>query len=455
LRDILFTIVYISFAIPALTRPWLGILIWACLEYMSPYRLCYGFANSSVPWVYISAIVTLIGFVLSRDRKSFPLTRETILMILFSLWMIFTTFFALNPDGAWDGLDRALKIQFFIFATLAIMGTRRRLQALIWVIAVSIGFYAIKGGVFALLSGGAYIVRGPENTFIGDNNDLALAIVTIIPLLRYLQLKVERPWVRKGLGGAIALSVLAVLASYSRAGLIALGTVLVLMILKSRRRILLGCALAGAFVLTVSFMPEKWFDRMSTIQQYQDDASAIGRLNAWGFAWNVAKDRPITGGGFQVFTPELFPRYASDSENYHEAHNIFLKILAEQGFPGLFLFLAMGFCTWRTMVWVRRHALNHPSATWASDPVSMIQVSLIGYAVGGVFSNLAYFDLPYNLMAIVVLYKLCLREQTNYAKDRAPEDGESFEHGAFPDRIDALEDHSQGPAWLTGSVRQS
>jgi hypothetical protein len=33
----------------------------------------------------------------------------------------------------------------------------------------------------------------------------------------------------------------------------------------------------------------------------------------------------------------------------------------------------------------------------------MVQVSLVGYAVGGAFLSLAYFDLPYNMMVMVVL----------------------------------------------------
>lgn len=33
----------------------------------------------------------------------------------------------------------------------------------------------------------------------------------------------------------------------------------------------------------------------------------------------------------------------------------------------------------------------------------MVQVSLLGYAVGGAFLSLAYFDLPYNMMVMVVL----------------------------------------------------
>jgi O-antigen ligase len=44
-------------------------------------------------------------------------------------------------------------------------------------------------------------------------------------------------------------------------------------------------------------MPQQWYDRMSTIQTYDQDQSAIGRINAWHMAYNMAKDRPL-GGGF-------------------------------------------------------------------------------------------------------------------------------------------------------------
>jgi hypothetical protein len=33
----------------------------------------------------------------------------------------------------------------------------------------------------------------------------------------------------------------------------------------------------------------------------------------------------------------------------------------------------------------------------------MIQVSLVGYAAGGAFLGMAYFDLPYHLMIILLL----------------------------------------------------
>jgi len=41
----------------------------------------------------------------------------------------------------------------------------------------------------------------------------------------------------------------------------------------------------------------------------------------------------------------------------------------------------------------------------------MIQVSLIGYAVGGAFLNLSYYDVPYFLLAALALTRVLVEKQ--------------------------------------------
>jgi len=48
----------------------------------------------------------------------------------------------------------------------------------------------------------------------------------------------------------------------------------------------------------------------------------------------------------------------------------------------------------------------------------MIQVSLVGYAVGGAFLNLAYFDVPYYLLAAVVLTRVLVEKELSGAVER-------------------------------------
>ena len=55
---------------------------------------------------------------------------------------------------------------------------------------------------------------------------------------------------------------------------------------------------------------------------------------------------------------------------------------------------------WADTSWLRKHAAAHPEAEWAAHLGAMCQVALVGYAVGGAFLSLAYFDLPYNILII-------------------------------------------------------
>jgi len=59
--------------------------------------------------------------------------------------------------------------------------------------------------------------------------------------------------------------------------------------------------------------------------------------------------------------------------------------------------------TWRWAGWLRTYAKADAETEWASVLGAMVQASLAGYAVGGAFLSLAYFDLPYNLLVLVVV----------------------------------------------------
>jgi probable O-glycosylation ligase (exosortase A-associated) len=164
-------------------------------------------------------------------------------------------------------------------------------------------------------------------------------------------------------------------------------------------------------------MPDEFYERMDTIKTYNQDASAMGRINAWTFAWNLALDRPIVGGGFNTFDPELFKQYAPNPLDFHDAHSIYFEMLAEHGFVGLGLFIALFVAAFRNAGWLRRQAQDRPDLRWAGDLGSMVQVCIAGYAVGGAFLGLAYFDLPYHFVAFVVLARLFVERELADTKE--------------------------------------
>jgi probable O-glycosylation ligase (exosortase A-associated) len=401
MRDLFVTGVIFSLIPFVFKRPWLGILLWSWLAYMNPHRLAWGFAHD-FPFSMIVGLVTIASFFASKEKKDMPWTRETVLLLIFVGWMFTTTVFAFYPQFAWFQWDKVWKIQFMAFLTALIITDRHKLHWLVWMIALSLGFYGVKGGIFTIMKGGVHRVQGPDGTFFGGNNEIALALVMTIPLIRYLHLQARQTWVRWGLASAMVLSGVAAIGSQSRGGLLAMAAMGLFLWLKSRNKIFTAIYMAVAIAIMASVMPQAWYDRMNTIKDYQNDKSAMGRVNAWYTAFNVAKDQ-VTGGGFEMFQPRTFVQYAPEKWNVHDVHSIYFEVMGEHGFIGFGLFMLLGVLTWLRAQQVIRRCKNDPDNKWAADLAAMIQVSLIGYAAGGAFLGMAYFDLTYHLIIILVL----------------------------------------------------
>ena len=228
------------------------------------------------------------------------------------------------------------------------MQTRERIKALIWVSVFSIAFFGIKGGIYTIAGGGVGMVLGPDGGFIAGNTEIALALTMTLPMMRWIQMQTQERWLRWVLGACMALVAVAVLGSDSRGGLLALAAMAAVFWLKGRNKVTVAIALvAPRPAVPFPDARSRGTRRMDTIQNYQGDTSAENRLNTWQFAWNLAKDRPVAGGGFQVFQPETYALYAPDPTKVFDAHSIWFGVLAEHGFVGLGLFVFFWLTTWR------------------------------------------------------------------------------------------------------------
>ena len=101
----------------------------------------------------------------------------------------------------------------------------------------------------------------------------------------------------------------------------------------------------------------------------------------------------------------MFALYAPNPTDVHAAHSIYFQVLGEHGFVGLALFVLLWWLTWRSATWVRRTSASLPGMEATSRLVSMTQAALVGYFVGGAFLSLAYFDVPYDLLVVVVMLR--------------------------------------------------
>lgn len=418
MRDILITCIIFGILPFAFKRPVIGALLFTWVSLMNPHRLTYGFAYD-FPFAAIIAGVTTIGLFTSKEPKKLPSVALTATLIMFAAWMSLTSLFALEPDLVWREWSRVMKTFFMVAITIMVINTEKDLKVFVWVVAMSLGLFGLKGGLFTLASGGHFRVYGPDGSYIAENNGMALALVTILPLIWYLRSQVTSKWLMLGLTAMTAMTAVSVVGSYSRGALIGGSAMLFFLWCHSQKKGQTAFVLLAVVALIVVIMPSTWFARMDTINDYQDDSSALGRINAWHFAFNIATTFPL-GGGYNVFTPRMFTLYAPEPLNYHVAHSIWFQVLGDHGFVGLGIFITLMILAWRTGTRVRKYCQTQPELKWAADLSRMCQVSLIGYAVSGTFLSLAYFDLYYDIIIILVCLEKILLPAARKVPLRSP-----------------------------------
>lgn len=417
MRDILIAAVVIGLLPFILRNPRLGAYVWAWLSMMNPHKLAYGFAYT-FPFAHLVALSTLIGFLFSRERRPFPFNNITFVYLVFVFWMTATSLFAINtPEIVLEKWVFVVKIHLMVFVTLMLIRGRKQIETLVWVVTMSIGFYGIKGGIYTILGGGNGRVWGPPAGLIAGNNAVGLALVMLIPFMYYLYQVSSRRLVRLGLAFSGVTTFFAVLGTQSRGALLALLAMAVMLALKGKRLVLMSFLLSIMLSGAILFMPESWSSRMGTIQGYEEDGSAMSRIYTWKTMWNLAVDRPLFGGGFGTDNAKVFARYAPEGYEIGGggilvAHSIYFEALGEHGFPGLLLYLMLGLLAWRKASGLARQTRGDPEfGSWVPVLMQMSQVSLFGFAVGGAFLSLVYFDLPYYVVALVVVVDATVRER--------------------------------------------
>lgn len=418
MRDVILTAIILGLVPLILRNPVVGAYAWAWLSMLNPHRAVFGFAQS-LPFSQIIAVVTLGSFVFSKRRRPFPVSSVTIVYLLLMSWMALTSLFAINDREM--VLERAIfvaKIHLMLLVTLMLVRGRQDIDRLVWVVALSIGFFGIKGGIWTLTTGGGSRVWGPAGSMIYDNNNLAVALVMVLPLFYYLQQTLRGRWIRYALIACMVSIAFSILGSQSRGAFLAALMMAAALGLKSRYPVRISAALVVLGALILTFMPDSWSGRMGTIQSYEEDNSAMSRLYTWRTLWNVAVDRPLVGAGFRADTPEVFARYAPfqgaevfGNEGIFVAHSIYFEALGEHGFPGLILFVSLGVLAWRRAGQLAALTRTDPEFnSWVPLLMPMVQVSLVGYAVGGAFLSMMNFDGAYYIIAFVVLVDATVRD---------------------------------------------
>ena len=224
---------------------------------------------------------------------------------------------------------------------------------------------------------------------LNDPNEFALAIACALPLL----IAVAR--IRSGLRWKLAVplvaavTVVSVLASQSRGGLLSLlVTVAVLLIYRYR---VWGLVVTGAAGIAGLIVGVRGSEAAA--------ASVYERYDAWNVALELLVARPIFGVGHDGFL----------DHHYLTAHNSYLLAAAESGFIGLFLFSAVVYTSIKIPVVALLRLPPGPENQTARTWALALLASLAALLTGMLFLSLAYHQVVWAYLGLAGALHASLR----------------------------------------------
>jgi len=414
----------VAAAFMALRKPWHGVIWLIVFEYLNPHTFCWGFVRS-VPVYQIILIVVFSGLLFSKVEDRQPIPKDWRIPTFYCLWFYFliTTFDAAVPRMAWPKLVEVSKIYLPLFLTFILINSREKLFALLCAMAGSIGLIAAKGGIWAIGTGFANRVWGPPGTQYGGNNEFAIINLMMIPLLIMWARETQFPLLRTGLRVAIPLCFAAAISSWSRGAFLTAGVLLVILLWHSKRKWLVAPLMMAGLWVTVQQLPDEYFGRMETIQNYEQDESAYSRIRTWRDGWRYVKSNPLTGAGFDGWM------YVTE----RDWHSSIVEMLAEHGFIAFFMWGSLIAGTLLSLSAMIRLGKTSSELEWVTNYAFAMRAALICYCVGTLFLGLSYWSVLYQLVfCSVLLKKFALEHATRLRLDR-----EYVDSSGHPNRVQA------------------
>lgn len=419
MRSVVLTIIFAYCTLLGLYAPFASALAYVWIDLVKPQELAYSIIKGQ-PLSMIAAVATL-GFYLLNDRKHPPkFTLVLFLLCFFSAWVTFTTAMSAPEirDAAWNKWGWAFNVLIFAIFIPYIFRSRVQIEALLWILIFSVSTIFFTAGVKTALGGGGYgvlAVMGSGNAGLSESSTLAAVCVMLIPLMRYTfnyPVIISVSGFSKLLYGLlIALALLTIVGTNARTGLIAAFTLFLIYLLRSKKKALLLIMLfaAGAIYQVFDLSDSAWGNRMSTINSYSADSSALGRVEVWKWTLGFASDHPF-GGGFDAYRLNGIASVSEQGITYYQPgvvngkafHSIYFEVLGEQGIIGFFVYFSIILITWLKLRKIRTTYATRPELDWACALALGLSDAIVVFLVAGAFVGIAYQPYIFYLVAVGV-----------------------------------------------------
>ena len=411
MRDLVFVAYLAALFGLGFRRPFLFVLAYIYVDLVSPQRLTYLLLNA-IPISLVAGVLAVGGWAIADRKDGTRVAPRQLLILALIAYCYGTTVGADFPVEAafkWDWAWKAMAFGFFLpFA----VRTRLRIEGLLLFMVLSVSSIVIVGGIKTLASGGGY---GELNLMVSNNSGLyegsiisavAIAILPLIWWFARFGTVFPPDWRVRGFCAALAFACLLIpVGTSARTGLVCAALLAVLMVREVKRKGRYIALLMAGALMAVPFLPSAFSERMGTIKTYQADSSASTRLAVWQWTIDYARRNPF-GGGFDAYRQNSVRYYTVQrvddgaghiryvrrlqEDRARAYHSSYFEMLGEQGYPGLFLWLAIMLGGLFRMEVLRRRYRRDEHEPWIAPLATALQHSLIVYLLGAAFVGIAF-----------------------------------------------------------------
>jgi putative inorganic carbon (hco3(-)) transporter len=400
------------------TATFIALFIFSVVLYARPYETIPAL-SSFTSMAFFTGVATLIIFAFTQFSIEGTLTarpREINLVLLFGVAALLSMPMAEAPGEAWQTFtDYLVKMIVMFVVIVNVVRTESRLKLLLWlVIAVSIylsinAIYDYQQGFFQTGAVETHDLRiaGRIKGLFENSNDLAMHLVTMIPIAIALGLGKGGLFRKAFFWGATALMVGAVVVSFSRGGFIGLIAAVFVLARRfgKRSKGTTTAALVLGGILMVALAPGAYSSRLATIFNSSADvtASSSQRTEVLKRSVWVALRYPLFGVGIGN-SPHKMPRNLG-------THNAYTQVASEMGMAALVVYIMFMVYPFKRLRLIENESDLQPERKRFYYLAIGLQASLAGYMVSSFFGSVAYQWYVYYLVGYAVcLHRLFIME---------------------------------------------
>ena len=422
------TIIALLLLVSAITisMPWFGAIFYVAISVLSPQNIWYwGMEDIRASLIIASVLSMSFIFHLCMGNISIDSfkTKQNALILLLWITIVLSYYFGAYPPNqesnpnlnSGELLGRYNKIFLMYFLMQPLIQDTKKINILVWALMLVFGFFTywansqyLSGEMFSrgIRLAGPVTPLGEGN--YTDENVFAMLFVMAIPLFYFLGQASRSVLTKASLFLLIPFAWHSVFLTGSRGGLVGLGVISMHMLFRSGKKIL-GVIFAVGMVAALAYQGgDIMKQRSDMIVQYQEDASAMSRIEAWKMASSMVTDSPVFGVGLGNFTL-AWKQYANTQPRV--AHSTVLQFAAENGVLSALAFLSVFLLVASDLNHIKKTAREKLMKTDAQKAGNIIAIgnglegSCLGFFVCGLFLNLGIFEIFYIFIMVVSMLK--------------------------------------------------